>query len=216
MSLSHSQQDFAPRSEEENIKSFSDLMPLNKLLWIAMRVEGSNAYKLLSVLAKDLARFQLLEFEVASQYIPNLTNSFIEQWEEMLGIPDSCFLNNVPDDERRRNILIKLSSMNLQTAEDYEELGSILGLNVQVQPNVPTTPFIWTINIDSEDPDVFPYTFPITFSEDFIELFQCITSKQKPAHTKLLYSFIPNQYITNGGDVYITNGGDSYVDGGTF
>ena len=154
MSLSRSPQDFAPKSEEDNIKSFSDLMPLNKLLWTAMRVPGSNAYRLLSVLAQDLARFQLLEFEVANQYIPNSTNSFIEQWEEMLGIPDSCFLTDIPDGERRRNILIKLSGLNLQTAKDYEALGDLLGLTVEVLPNVPTDPFTWTINIDSDDPEV--------------------------------------------------------------
>lgn len=216
MSLSRSSQDFAPKSEEDNIKSFSDLMPVNKLLWAALRIPGTNAYRLLSVLAQNLARFQLLEFEIASQYIPNTTNSFIEQWEEMLGIPDDCFLTDVSDDERRRNILIKLASLNLQTAEDYEILGDLLGLTVEVIPNTPAAPFTWTINIDSEDPDVFPYTFPMTFSQDFIGLFECLTQKQKPAHTTLLYSFIPNNYTTNDGDLYVTNDDDPYVDGGTF
>lgn len=216
MSLSRSPQDFAPKSEADNVKSFADLMPLNKLLWIGMRIPDSNAYKLLKVLAQDLARFQLLEYAVANQYIPNETNSFIEQWEEMLGIPDSCFPNTGTDEERRRNILIKLNYMNLQTAQDYEELGAILGLNVQVQPNVPADPWVWTINIDAADPNVFPYTFPFTFTENFIELFVCLTQKQKPAHTELLYSFIPNVYVTNDDDVYVTNDDDAYIDGGTF
>jgi len=216
MSLSLNPQDFLPKSEVDNIKSFSDLMPLNKRLWVATRIAEANAYRLLKILAQELARFQLLEYEIANQYIPNFDDSFIESWEQNLGIPDSCFSIAVDDDERRRNIIIKLAYMNFQTAEDYEKLGELLGLNVQVFPNVPATPYQWTINIDSTDTNVFTYTFPITFSKNFIGLFECIVEKQKPAHTQVLFSFSGNAYTTNNGDVYTTNGGDVYVTGGSF
>ncbi len=216
MSLSKSPQSFSPRTEEQNIKSFADLMPLNKKLWAATRISQANAYRLLKVLAEELARFQFLEYEIASKYIPNFDDSFIESWEQMLGIPDSCFSNSVSDEERRRNIIIKLAYLNLQTANDYVILGDLLNLNVQVLPNVPTDPFIWTINIDSSDPNVFPYTFPITFSENFIGLYECLVQKQKPAHTQVLFSFSGNAYSTNSGDIYTTNSGNPYVNGGTF
>ena len=138
MSLSKSPQSFAPKTQEQNIKSFADLMPLNKKLWAATRIAQSNAYRLLKVLAEELARFQFLEYDIASKYIPNFDDSFIESWEQTLGIPDSCFSNAASDEQRRRNIIIKLAYLNLQTANDYVKLGELLELDVQVLPNVPT------------------------------------------------------------------------------
>lgn len=216
MSNSKTPQSFYPKSEKENVKSFADLLPINKELWISGRIPGSNLYILLASLSKELARFQALEYQLASQYIPNATDSFIEYWEHMLGIPDTCFKTDVPDDERRANILIKLAYLTLQTAEDYELLGAMLGLNVQVLPNIPNDPFIWTINVNSNDPNTFPFTFPMIFSENKTALFQCLVNKQKPAHTQVLFQFEPNAYVTTDNDEYVDGNDEIYVDGGTF
>ena len=136
--------------------------------------------------------------------------SFIPEWEQTLGIPDSCFsITNQTDAIRRRNILIKLTCMNLQTEADYLKLATTLGLTIQIVPyDLSDLGFPYTFPISFNDPafnwkiiiytnivDEFPYTFPLTFDtvDPNIALFECIVNKQKPAHTQVNFELQPNE-----------------------
>lgn len=214
MSLSKSPNSFLPKSLDENIRSYANLLPISKQLWSSARDRKSKMYALLSIFATELSRIQSLEYQLASQYIPNFNDSFIEYWERMLGIPDECFSINTSDEKRRRNIIIKLVYMRLVTVQDYEILGAVLGLNVEVTPATIDNPYRWLIDIDSPSKEGFPYTFPFVFGGNESEIFQCIVNKQKPAHTEVVFTFSRNIYSDNNGNMYVDNAGNFYVDGG--
>lgn len=229
MSTFFSPQTFVARSQEDNTQSYADLMPLNKRLWAAMNISDSTVRTFLSALALELGRFQDLEHQIASEYIPNFDTSLIEQWEEMLGIPDDCFLNSGTDAERRRNIIIKLAFMNLQVPQDYFNLAALLDLEIQILfdqeftqftytfpmqlNNTEEAKFIWIINISNVTIDDFPYTFPITFGVSAAELFECICLKQKPANTNLIFTFNPIEYTDGLENIYVDGNDNSYITG---
>jgi uncharacterized protein YmfQ (DUF2313 family) len=214
MSKLKSTNDFLPQSEAHNVKSWADLFPTNKKLWSAYGIPGTNAYKLLAVFSQELSRLQSIEYEIATQYIPNLSNSFITEWNQMLGIPDDCF-SSPPDDETQRLfIYMKLFALNLQTVDDYVALAALLGIAIQVFPYTDTEPFVWTIAYTVVSPNVFPYTFTFRFTIQQEALFECLVNTYKPAHT--LVNFIPGlgvpyldnaliDYVDNAGNVYLTN-----------
>jgi uncharacterized protein YmfQ (DUF2313 family) len=191
-----------------NVQSFIDLLPVNKRFWSSTALRDDTILRqLLLSISVEMARFQQLEYEIAANYIPNFTNSIIEEWEQMLGIPDDCFeVVGQSDDIRRRNIIIKLAYMNLQTPQDYYNLAEILGLDIQISyatdddvfpftfPFIFTDDyeayFIWYINISTTITG-FPFTFPFTFTEAQDSLFKCICNKQKPANTLLIFTNDP-------------------------
>ncbi len=202
-------EDFTPRTLEQNADSFSNFLPTG-LLWTAAFTENTIFRNFIKGAAIEMGRWQETLQKVALEYIPNMQTSFIPEWEQTLGIPDSCFsITNQTDAIRRRNILIKFTCMNLQTEADYIKLATSLGLSIQIVPydltgvGFPYTfpfsffdpAFDWKIIIFTEIAGVFPYTFPMTFdtSDPDVALFECIVNKQKPAHTEVTFELEPNQ-----------------------
>lgn len=200
--------DFSPRTLEQNTDSFGNCLP-SGLFWTSTFTENTNLRNFIKGSAVEMGRWQEMLQKIALEYVPNMHTSFIPEWEQVLGIPDSCFsITNQTDAIRRRNILIKLTCMNLQTEDDYLKLANTLGLRIDIIPHDPTDDvfpytfpitfediFQWTIVIYTNLVAGFPYTFPITFEtvDLNVELFECIVRKQKPAHTEVLFDLQPSQ-----------------------
>ena len=72
--------------------------------------DGSNIRKVLIGLAAQWGRFRDTINEVYAEYDPENTTALIEEWEEFVGIPDECISNDGTLEERRVNILLKLSN----------------------------------------------------------------------------------------------------------
>lgn len=197
--------DFNPHTLNELADSFAKELPKGRI-WESAHNAGTNMRNVLRGLATEMQRFESFLDYLVKSYIPNLDNSLIVEWEKDLGIPDDCFsITNVSDAKRRRNILIKLAYMNLQTEQDYLALAAIMGLNIEIVPGDPTLavfpftfPFVfqtpqsaantWKIIIKDVNIDGFTYTFPVTFEDDNdVDLFKCIVEKQKPAYTKVIF-----------------------------
>jgi len=220
-------QDYLPLGKDKNAQSYADLMPRNKKLWASVNISDTIVRKFLEGLAGELDSFQDLEFVIASTYIPNFDDSMIDRWEELVGIPDKCFPNDGTDAERRRNIIIKLAFMNLQTQQDYFDLAAILGLTIEISYadtndaftyTFPVTlftkkeaQFTWFINIIEENLTQFSYTFPIAFEQTNSALFQCICEQQKNASTNLIFTFEPVIYIDGANDIYTDGDGNEYT-----
>ncbi len=102
-------------------------------------IPGTNLNALLAGLSGELLRVENFMFLYNSQFIPDQTTVFIEEWEAAVGIPDDCFLveSTTTNEERRLHILVKLASLGVQTAEDFENLAVILGFpNTEVFPGI--------------------------------------------------------------------------------
>ena len=136
-----------PRSLEEQTNSFASYLPTGRA-WGAKNLPGTVMRGLLEGFAGELIRNEALIAEFRDEIIPDETNLFISEWEQALAIPDDCFTGAGTDDERRRDVLAKLASLGVQTAEDMRVLAlSIYGIELIV-----TTPAI-------DDQNIFPYTF---------------------------------------------------------
>lgn len=173
---------FKPNTLEENTQSFADMLPTGRV-WDKSRQSGTVQRQMLKALATEMGRFQALTYQLVTSSIPNFTNSLIEEWEVVLGIPDDCFPIADTDEERRFNIVVKLAYLNLQTEQSYIDLANILGLSITISNSYPTM----TIDIAGFVPPTFPYTFPFVFGADSNNLFQCLVLKQKPAHIEVVF-----------------------------
>jgi uncharacterized protein YmfQ (DUF2313 family) len=160
---------------------------------------------LLQGLATELIRSSELLALFRDQILPDETILFLDEWEAAVGIPDDCFDGQGSDAKRRRDVLAKLASLGVQTAEDFKALAQIFGLGViitggSVHGTFPFTfPMILfpdertarhTIVVDvMENPvgNVFPYTFPLTFGDPLTTLVECLFRKLKPANCDLLF-----------------------------
>lgn len=172
----------------------------------AKNKEGSNLRKVLTGLAGQWLRFRNKINEIYDEYDPNSTTALIQEWEEFVGIPDSCFSNTGSIEQRRLNILLKLAGINATTAKQFEVVAAILGYTVVVETGVDTStfpltfpiilmdvaeaPFIIVVTLDASlEPAGFPLTFPITLSSGVPEILLCLFEKLKPANTKLYFRY---------------------------
>lgn len=168
--------------------------------------EGSNLRKMLTGLAYEFLRERDLIDEVFSEYDPNTTTKFIEEWEKWVGIPDDCLSNSGTLDQRRKNILLKLTGVNATTEVQFENIATILGYTIDVEPGGEvsvfpfTFPFIFTsaaelpfvivVTIDTSlFASTFPLTFPFTFGADQTVILKCFLEKLKPANTIINYRY---------------------------
>ncbi|MEE9222974.1 MAG: putative phage tail protein [Nitrosomonadaceae bacterium] len=125
-------------TKTEMISSLAAYLPGGELFEAAF-IPGTNFNALLAGLSGELLRAENFMFLYNSQFIPDDTTVFIEEWESALAIPDDCFIIDESDtnEQRRLNILVKLASLGVQTVDDFENLAAILGFaDVQVLPGV--------------------------------------------------------------------------------
>lgn len=176
------------------------------LMFTGGKVEGTNLRKLLIGLGEELFRSEDLLKQYTEEYLPDCTVLFLDEWESALGIPDDCFLGTGTNDERRRDILTKLASLGIQTAQDFVDLAAIFGITVEVKGGVEVGnvfPFIFpmliffnnakearftiVVTFIVEAANKFPLEFPIPFGDSLIALLECLFNKLKPANCDMIF-----------------------------
>lgn len=178
----------------------------NDPLHQAKNRQESNLRKVLIGLASQWLEFRNKINEVFDEYNPNNTTALIEEWESFVGIPDSCISNVGTIEQRRINILLKLSGINATTSKQFENIAAILGYSVVVQTGVDSStfpltlpfilmsqeeaPFIIVVKLSvSLKPSGFPLTLPFKLSSGAPEILNCLFNKLKPANTKLYFRY---------------------------
>jgi len=194
------------RSQEEQATVLARYLPNNRL-WQDKNVDGSVLRKILLGLSAQWLDFRDTVNEVSENYDPTKTTSLIVEWEKLVGIPDSCLGNSGNLEERRINILLKLSGINATTAKQFETVAAVLGFTVTVTNGIDvgsfpltfpiillsaaTAPFTIVVNLDSSlEPSGFPLTFPITLTSSAPELLKCFFNKLKPANTVVIFRYV--------------------------
>jgi uncharacterized protein YmfQ (DUF2313 family) len=196
----------ALRTQEEQATVLARYLPDNQL-WHDKNVDNTVLRKILLGLATQWLDFRNTVNEVYDNYDPTITTSLIEEWEGFVGIPDSCLGNTGTLEERRTNILLKLSGINATTAKQFETVASVLGFTVTVTNgiaastfpltfpiillSVEVAPFTIIVNLDASlKPSGFPLTFPITLTSDAPKILECFFNKLKPANTIVVFRYI--------------------------
>lgn len=167
---------------------------------------NSNLGKMLLGFAAEYFRLSVLIDNVLTELDINKTNSLITEWEKSVGIPDSCFENSGSLEDRRRNVLLKLTNFGgIQTAQDFVNLAALFGFTSQVTNGVYNGIFplgfqirffdnrktaVHTIIVDlEEDRSVFPLGFPIPFTSGVSNIIECLFRKLAPANCQLLFRY---------------------------
>lgn len=213
-------QGYLPQGISNSTQALADVMPNGKV-FDAKNIGSSTFRKFLKGLAQEQVRYESSLFELISQYIPNFTTSYIEEWERELGIPDECFLvAGQTDLERRRNIIIKLAFLGLVTAQDYLNLAAVLGLTIEISAaDNPRFPLVFpvlfgaaytiTIIFEGIEESGFPYTFPITFVNQLAGLYECLANKYKQAYVEIEFEYdttVSTSPLTDGNGETIVSG----------
>lgn len=193
------------RTVTEQTDVLASYLP-NDRLHALKNKEGSNLRKILIGLASQWLSFRTTVNSVYYEYDPSQTTDLITEWETFVGIPDDCIDNTGTLEQRRLNILLKLSGINATTAEQFEAIALILGYTVNVQAgldvggfpltlpfillNAAEAPFTIVVTLDAADaPSGFPLTFPFTLTNGTPDILQCLFDKLKPANTTVIFRY---------------------------
>ena len=194
------------RSQQEQARILANYLRNDKL-HKAKNTENSNFYKILVGLASGWLDFRNSAKEIIDNYNINNSLLLIEEWEKMVDIPDNVFDVAKDIETRRRNVLLKIAGSRVETKQQFENIGNILGFNIQCEsgyqycrfpfrfPLIFATqeimPFLIVITIDKQyQPQTFPLTFPIEFKTDKASILKLFFDKIKPANTKLIFRYV--------------------------
>ena len=168
--------------------------------------DDSTLRKILLGLASEWLNFRDKINEVVNEYNLQKTTALIQEWEEFVGIPDDCIPVASTIEQRRLNVLLKLSGINVTTEKQFKNVASILGYNIEVSNGVSTStfpltlpflliseasaPFTIVITLSSSlKPSGFPLTFPFTLTSQQPAILDCLFNKLKPANTQLFFRY---------------------------
>ena len=189
---------FQSRDILEFTKSLTRYQPGGKL-FRAKNKTDKILHKFFNGLSVEAQRANELLRAYNEQYYPDTTVSFLVEWEQALGIPDDCLSGEGTNDERRRDILVKLVGMAVQTAADFEALALDFGIiavvlggkDASVSPPItPDSAARNTIVVQFTPATVFPYTFPIMFGGGEIVILTCLFENIKPANNAVRFDSI--------------------------
>lgn len=194
---------FKQKSLEDQTNSLALFFPEGKT-FESKNISLSILRLYLEGLSGELKRVYDGMNDLSCDYDITQTTELLPNWESAVGIPDECFPGTGTLAERRNHVLIKFAKMNVQTAEDFQDLAVALGFtDVIVTPlqdvafppyDVPFTPtlapssrFIINVvgtNVVSEVP---AYDVPFTPAANSSSILQCVFDIVKPANCIVNY-----------------------------
>ena len=194
------------KTKKDMAKSLAQFLPNDKLFG-GKNITGANLNDILMRLGRELLRCNESIQQLACNYLISGSVQFLPEWEAMMGIPDCCFSGAGTDEERQRDVLIKLAALNVITEADWEALCSLFGVdNCIVQSGIEhaqwpwTWPHLWFTNErearftlvvslpESYRPSTWPITWPHPWSKDASTL-ECLMQKIKPADVQLKFIY---------------------------
>ena len=141
---------FKPKPADSQARYLAKLLPRGRA-WNSQ--SGTILYKTIQSLSAGLGELYNLIWQLINEFRIDTSISFLEKWEESLGIiPDE----SLSISERRANIKAQVRKVPVITVEEWEQqIEKALGMPVSVYPGA---------EIDLTDEFfLFPYTFPIYF-----------------------------------------------------
>jgi uncharacterized protein YmfQ (DUF2313 family) len=185
------------RTIDEQTDSLAAYLPDGEL-WRAKWIDGSVTRLWLRGLAEwqrrvntdlDAYRLNLIPDEV----IPEIPELYMAEWERALGIPDGCFTGAGSVEKRMRDVRIKLSSLGVQTAADFEALGAMFGRTVKVRGGISHMP-ISEGGYETELPTLPDPPLPLPASQDSFATvkearFTIVVTETLPTSQRFPYPF---------------------------
>ena len=145
--------------------------------------------------------------DLISEAYPDTTDELLEDWERVAGLPDECSPLAPTKEERRAQLVQKITDIGGQNAAYFEEVASRLGFDVEVvdfkhfrvgQSRVgdALTNLDWTFWWAVKGPSTINRPFRVgtgRVGDRLVtignELLECTMKKLKPAHTQVLFIY---------------------------
>jgi len=213
---------FGPHTEEEQAQSFANYLPNGKI-FKAKNQEGTTLKNLIAGLGIELFRAEGKQNEMICEHFPADTELLLSEWESALGIPDDCFPIAETSQERRDNIVTKLTALGVATKEGFEALALELGFVVRVDGGgrwgvfpmeFPALLFNnpsdarFTMVVDFLTPidlNVFDFVFPVVFGNEVNNVIICLFEKLAPANADVIFRFNLPETGAQGGTWVLNN-----------
>ncbi|MCR4530223.1 YmfQ family protein [Acinetobacter venetianus] len=169
-------------------------------------------HELIEGLAKSFQQMDKDAVQLLIEAFPSTTTDLIDEWNETVGIPDTCFGAPESIEQNRQYIVAKLIADGGQTVNYYKSIAASLGLNIKIREFSGSTPgtgapsgFIthfdhwahtWQVRLDVNSPSILEFSGnleAITQSQVYQAL-SCLLARYKPAHTQFYISVVdPNE-----------------------
>lgn len=193
------------RTNEEQAVVLSSYLPANDLF--GKKNDLTSGYgKFLLGLSPEFRRVRNVIRTIRTEYFPETTTDFIENWESQLNIPDDCIDVSSDIEERRKNVMLKLNGINVTTNKEIENMLAAAGIEATVQNalDINTLPLILPFILVSEEampftiiitldaslqPEGFPLTLPFTLSSQAPTNIECLLRKYIPAHCQVFFRY---------------------------
>lgn len=141
-------------------------MPRGKA-WDAKQTRDSTIYKLLEGLSGNISALEDRIYRLVFQWDIRITDDLILEWEEAVGIPDSCRAAADDIEDRRKDVITKLKKIPVKTIADYEALAEAItgesGWNIRPgyddYPSNPMYLFVLLITAPTQTSGAFTYPF---------------------------------------------------------
>lgn len=169
----------------------------------------SNLYKLVSGFAPEFSRIEERVRDLMRESNPSRCVETLEDWEKLLGLPDSCTINlNLSFEQRRMVVVQKLVAGGGSSIAFFEQIAKIFGYDdIQVNDYKPFRAgrsqagdqlsgegWEYTFKVFSENTIINNFKAGKSQAGDQIRTFgdpamECIIRKVKPAHTTVLFVY---------------------------
>lgn len=116
---------------EKYKKLLTDLLPTGRA-W--QQVRGHELFKGMAI---EFCRVEERGADLLKEIGPETTTELLEDWENLLGLPDECTPEDQTINERRVQIAQKLGTLGGLNAGYYKHIASLLGFDIEIENPVP-------------------------------------------------------------------------------
>lgn len=145
---------------------------------------------LLDALAVELTRIDSRGEDILDEADPSTTSELLEEWEEMVGLPEDCADLAETEDERRAAVVAKLTARGGQSEQYYADIAEALGIEITYTY---FTPFRAGISCagDRVYSTAWRHVWQVNVEEgDLSDILECMLTSRKPAHTTVIFNYI--------------------------
>lgn len=168
--------------------------------------EGSTLDNLKAVIADEFLRIGNRAIDLLNEADPRTTFEMVEDWERVLALPDDCTGPEATIEERRNQIVYKLTLQGGQSKQFFKDLALTLGYVVDIEEydqfhvgNPVQQPLFgqdWmhAFGVIAPLNSLRPFRVNVnTVSNRLVEfgddVFECLITKAKPSHSVVLFIY---------------------------
>lgn len=176
----------------------------------AKNYSPSNLYKFINAILQSFILFEDTLEDVYKEMNPATTEDLIGRWETEFGMAKSCWGIGPDLETRRQNLLLRIGLDGIQTIDEFTELLTDMGFNVNIIAGgdyfVFPLAFPWgfmtelgahftvVVQLDAELNNVlFPFDqtlFPFPFSSGITNIIECLFKKLLPANVNAIFQYV--------------------------